>query len=93
MTDENNELTAMTVSIPGSLKAWVKSHATATGCATPSEFIRRLLHDAQKAAAQSELEQLLLDGLASPSREVTREDWADIRATVLEKVAKRKKSK
>ena len=45
---EKTELTAMTVSVPESLKAWVKAHAAAAGCATPSDFVRRLLYQAKK---------------------------------------------
>ena len=76
---KSNQLTAMTISLPSKLKAWVKAKAKSTGCATPSEYIRRILHQAQRADEQERLERKLVEGLASPGREMTRKEWEKLR--------------
>ncbi|MEQ8762544.1 MAG: type II toxin-antitoxin system ParD family antitoxin [Planctomycetota bacterium] len=88
----DKDLTSMTVSLPASLKAYVKAQATATGCSTPSEYIRRLIHADQRAREQEELERKILEGLDSPAREMTDEDWQDLRSTLKKKLAKRRKA-
>ena len=42
------------------------------------------------AEAQEKLEQLLLEGLDSPTREMTEQDWQEIRQEVREWLAQRK---
>ena len=87
------ELTSMTVSLPASQKEYVKAQSVASGCSTPSEYIRRLIHADQKAREQEELEQKILAGLGSPSRQMTRQDWNDLRTTLRDKLTKRRKSR
>lgn len=88
-----NDLTSMTVSLPTSQKDYVKEQATASGCSTPSEYIRRLIHADQKAHEQEELERKILEGLESPARRMTAAAWKDLRATLKAKLGKRKKAK
>lgn len=74
-----SDLTSMTVSLPATQKVYVQARAEATGCSTPSEYIRRLIHADQRAHEQEELERKLIEGLESGSREVTPEAWAEKR--------------
>ena len=83
-----NELTSMTVSLPASQKQYVKAQAVASGCSTPSEYIRRLIHADQRAREQEELERKIVAGLDSPSREMTPEDWSELRTTLRDRLAK-----
>jgi antitoxin ParD1/3/4 len=87
-----NELTSMTVSLPATQKAYVKAQAAATGCSTPSEYVRRLIHADQKAREQEELERKILDGLDSPARELTAEDWRELRSALRKKLTRRRKA-
>lgn len=80
----------MTVSLPASQKAWVKAQAVATGCSTPSEYIRRLIHADQKARADEEVERKLLEALDAPARELTPDDWRGLRDTLKQKLSKRR---
>lgn len=84
------DLTSMTVSLPAMQKDYVKRQATATGCSTPSEYIRRLIHADAKAHEQATLERLILEGLDSPTEAMTEDDWAKLRASVK---ARRKKKR
>ncbi len=87
-----NELTSMTVSLPSTQKDYVREQATATGCSTPSEYIRRLIHADQKAHEQEELELKILEGLDSPAREMTGKEWSKLRQSLRNKLAKKRKA-
>ena len=82
-------LTSMTVSLPATQKAFVQERAAATGCSTPSEYIRRLIHADRVAAERDELERQVLEGLGSPAREMTSEAWDQLRAELRKSIAGR----
>ncbi len=82
----------MTVSLPAAQKEYVREQAAATGCSTPSEYIRRLIHADQKARAQEALELKVLEGLHSPAREMTSKEWTKLRQSLRTKLAKRRKA-
>ena len=89
---DKHELTSMTVSLPSSQKEYVREQAAASGCSTPSEYIRRLIHADQKAHEQEELELKILEGLGSPAREMTGKEWSKLRQTLRTKLAKKRKA-
>jgi len=89
---DKNELTSMNVSLPASQKDYVRLKAAATGCSTPSEYVRRLIHADQKAHQAEELEQKLLEGLDSPAREMGSKEWSKLRQALRTKLAKRRKA-
>jgi Arc/MetJ-type ribon-helix-helix transcriptional regulator len=88
-----NDLTSMTVSLPSTQKEYVREQAAATGCSTPSEYIRRLIHADQAAREQQELELKLIAGLDSPKREMNAKEWSKFRATLRTKLAQARKSR
>lgn len=87
-----NELTSMTVSLPATQKDYVRAQAAATGCSTPSEYIRRLIHADQKARKQEALELSVLKGLDSPAREMTGKEWTKLRQSLRSTLTKRRKA-
>jgi Arc/MetJ-type ribon-helix-helix transcriptional regulator len=89
---EKSDLTSMTVSLPSSQKDYVREQAAATGCSTPSEYIRRLIHADQKAHAEEALERKLLEGLNSPSRNMTAKEWAKLRQGLQNRRTKKRKA-
>ena len=89
---DKHELTSMTVSLPSAQKDYVREQAAATGCSTPSEYIRRLIHADQKANEQAELERKILQGLDAPSRTMTTEEWSKLRRNLKDKLTKRRKA-
>ena len=89
---DKNDLTSMTVSLPSTQKIYVREQATATGCSTPSEYIRRLIHADQRANEQEALELKILEGLDSPAREMTGKEWSKLRQSLRSKLAKRRKA-
>ena len=62
---EESDLTSLNVSLPKSQRAFVESEAERSGCTTSSEYVRRLIHDAQRRAEQEALERKLIAGLES----------------------------
>jgi Arc/MetJ-type ribon-helix-helix transcriptional regulator len=62
---EQSDLTSLNVSLPKSQRAFVETEAARSGCTTSSEYIRRLIHDAQRRSEQEELERKLIAGLES----------------------------
>lgn len=76
------QLTSMTVSLPTTLKDYVKTQSISAGCSTPSEYIRRLIHADKTANEQQALERKVLEGLASPKSKMGPTEWQDLRATL-----------
>ena len=89
---DKHELTSMTVSLPTTQKDYVREQAAATGCSTPSEYIRRLIHSDQKAHEQDALELKIIEGLESPAREMTSKEWSKLRQTLRGKLTKKRKA-
>ena len=89
----DNKLTSMTVSLPVTQKAYVKAQAVESGCSTPSEYVRRLIHADQKAREQEDLERRILEGLDSPSRVMTPEDWEELRSSLRRKLTQSRKAR
>ena len=88
----DSDLTSFTVSLPRAQKDYLQHQAIETGCSTPSEYIRRLLHADQRVRAQEQLEKQLLEGLTSPAKQMTSEDWVDLKKQVAVRIAARKKT-
>lgn len=89
----DSDLTSFTVSLPRAQKEYLQRQAVATGCSTPSEYVRRLIHADQKARSKEDLEAKLLEALHSPSREMTPETWAELKEEVRSRVEERRRTK
>lgn len=90
---DKHALTSMNVSLPAAQKDYVREQAAATGCSTPSEYIRRLIHADQKAQVQATLELKILEGLESPAREMSGKRWSKLRQDLRNTLAKRRKAR
>jgi len=86
---KDNDLTSMTVSLPATQKAYVKAQSAASGCSTPSEYIRRLIHADQRVREQEDLERKILEALDSPAREMTDEAWEALRRSLRRRLSGR----
>ena len=81
----NDTLTAMTISVLASQKEYIEEQASIEGFATPSEYLRQLVHEDQRRKAQERLEELLLEGLNGQSTIMNKQDWDEIRTEVRRK--------
>ncbi len=85
------KLTSMNISLPITQKDYVRERASASGCSTPSEYVRRLIHADQERLAQARLDELLLESLESgPAVKMTSTDWADLRRDLIQRIAERR---
>ena len=58
-------MTTLNISLPDSMRAFVEQKVSQGAYSTASEYIRQLVRDDQKHAAQERLEVLLLEGIES----------------------------
>jgi antitoxin ParD1/3/4 len=80
----------MNISLPDPLKEFVDDQIAEGRYSSVSEYIRELIREDEKRRAQQRLETLLLEGLESPSSELTRQDFDDIRKEALAQLKRRK---
>jgi antitoxin ParD1/3/4 len=72
--------TTLHISLPESLKEYVKERVVEEHYSNPSDYIRALIRQDQKRRAEERLEQLLLAGLQSgPGKPMTPEEWQTLR--------------
>ena len=66
--------TSINISLPESLKEYIKQRVAQEGYSTPSDFIRDLIREDKRRQEQVRLERLLLEGLESGSERLTPEE-------------------
>ncbi|HTF89843.1 MAG TPA: type II toxin-antitoxin system ParD family antitoxin [Planctomycetota bacterium] len=90
---QESDLTNLNISLPRQQRDFVEAEAARCGCTTTSEYMRRLIHEAQRRVAQEDLEKKLLQGLDSGEPiEITPEFWEKKRRALVERDARKKKA-
>ena len=80
------------ISLPESLKEFVKEEVDEGGYGTPSDYVRSLLREARERKVRRRIDQALLASLETPAEEVTPEYLAELRREVRQ-VIERKRPK
>jgi antitoxin ParD1/3/4 len=80
----------MNISLPDPLKDFVDAQISSGRYSSVSEYVRELIREDEKRKAEARLEAMLLEGLASPESELTRQDFADVRKEALSRLKARK---
>ena len=80
----------MTISIPDSVKELVDQEVASGAFPSAEDYIRALVEADQKQKAQERFEALIMEGLDSPSSEMTAQDWEDIRREGLARLHSRR---
>ena len=84
-------MTTVTISLPDSLKEFIEREVHTKGYGNVSEYVRGLLREAQKKDADSQLEALLLEGLASGNGIPLDENfWRELKAEAAQILESRK---
>ncbi|MFI4861078.1 MAG: type II toxin-antitoxin system ParD family antitoxin, partial [Phycisphaerales bacterium JB063] len=79
------------VNMPDELRKFVDEQVALKGFATPTEYVRQLIRDERKRAAQDRLEQLLLDGLNSgPPIPLDDAEWGRMKQEARRQIEARK---
>lgn len=87
-----SEMKSMNISLPESMRTYVEEQIKNGDYGTASEYVRDLIRRDRASKEQNKLESLLLEGLNSGEATViTESDWADIRATVRNKIENKQK--
>ncbi len=81
---------SMNISLPDPLKRFVDAQIASGRYSSVSEYMRELIRFDEKRKAQERLEGLLLQGLDSPTNDLTAKDWAQLRERILDRHAKRR---
>ena len=79
-------MTTLNISLPDSMRAFIEQKVADGNFSTASEYIRQLVRDDQKRAAQERLENLLMEGLKGPRIGVTDEFWKQKKEELLKRV-------
>jgi antitoxin ParD1/3/4 len=88
---KESDLTTLNISLPRPQREFVEAEAAKSGCTTTSEYMRRLIHEAQKRAVQEDLERKLIAGLDSGEPiEITPEYWEKKRRDLVERHARKR---
>ena len=78
-------MTTLNISLPDSMRTFIDEQIAQGGYSTASEYIRDLIRQAQKQAAQEKLDSLLIEGLESgKSIEVTDKWWQEKQQRLIE---------
>jgi antitoxin ParD1/3/4 len=80
----------MTISIPDSVKELVDQEVASGAFPTAEDYIQSLIEADQKRKGLERLEALIMEGLDSPSSEMTAQDWDDIRREGLAELHRRR---
>ena len=87
-------MASLNLNMNDTLRQFVDERAQAGGYSTPTEYVRSLIRDDKKRAAQERLDKLIVEGLESGTPvEVTPEDWNEIRQTARNKIKDRSRKK
>lgn len=88
---QESDLTTLNISLPRRQREFVEAQAALSGCTTTSEYVRRLIHDAQRRAEQEDLERKLIEGLDSGDAiDITPEYWESKRRELVARHSKKK---
>ena len=83
-------MATMNISLPDPLRAFIEERVAEGGYGTVSEYFRELIRADQKRRAEERLEQLLLEGLDSPTTPLTKKDIEAIKQRGLVRIKQRR---
>lgn len=81
--------TTMNISLPETLKDFVRERVREADFSNPSDYVRHLIREDQKRAAQEKLDALLLQGLSEAPTALTAADLDALRAEARRRLAGR----
>ncbi len=83
----------MNISLPDSLKEYVKERVEEEHYSTPSDYVRSLIREDQKQRDEKKLEQMLLEGVRSGrGMEIGSKEWKEFRKRLVARAGTKQKS-
>jgi antitoxin ParD1/3/4 len=84
-------MASLNISLPAPLREWIEAQIKGGRYGNASEYLRELIRRDQERQAQGRLEELLLEGIKSGTASpLTKQDWAELRTEVAERLEKRR---
>ena len=84
-------MASLNVSLPAPLREWIEAQIRGGRYGNASEYVRELIRRDQERQARERLEELLLEGVESGTASpLTKQDWAELRTDVAERLEKRR---
>jgi antitoxin ParD1/3/4 len=83
---------SMNISLPTTLRRWIEHQVEIRGFDTASEFVRDMIRREREKTLRVQIDETLCKALQTPLREMTDDDWDDIRRQGRKLATKRKKS-
>ena len=84
-------MTSLNISLPEPLREWIEAQIKRGRYGNASEYLRDLIRRDQERQAQERLEGMLLEGVKSgPASPLTKQDRAELRTDVAERLEKRR---
>ena len=84
-------MATLNISLPKPFREWIEGQIKRGRYGNASEYMRELIRRDQERQAQERLEELLLQGVKSgPASPLTKQDWAELRAHVAERLEQRR---
>ena len=80
----------LTISLPEKMKEFIESEVTLGSYGTVSEYLRALVRDAQNQRTNAKLDELLLEGLQSEVKDMTAQDWEEMRQEIKARHSRRR---
>jgi antitoxin ParD1/3/4 len=77
----------LTILLPNARQKFVKAQAAAGGFKSSEDYVAHLVRQAELEKRRAHLEELLLEGLKSPSVEWTKDDWKSMRRELKQTLA------
>jgi antitoxin ParD1/3/4 len=88
LLEVSKPMSTLNISLPDSMRTFIEQKVSQSGYSTASEYIRQLVREDQKRAAQERLERLLMEGIESgPSKDMTAADWNELKNRVWQRHA------
>ena len=84
---------SMNISLPEPLKEFVDRQIAGGRYSSASEYVRELIRNDEKRAAQERMDALLSEGLEGEETELTAADWQDVRAQAIAQVKARRQAR
>lgn len=76
-------MSELLVTLPDPVHRFVQDQAVKQGYSGADEYVRALIDEAWTREEREQIEAKLLEGLASPIREVTSADWEKLRQRII----------
>ena len=82
-------MNTLKISLSEELQSFVDAEAAAAGHSSASDFVLALVKEAKKKQAWAKAEELVQEGLRTPARPLTDDDWKKLRQRIRRPISRK----